>query len=131
MFKTTCRKIFGNQINITNITNVRSKFIISISREFTSVSTKISKSTDTEIPSLNSSENNVIINKLREKDITYFSDLLNRKGTFDVLQQLENIASLADINSKLGRELITAKNEIVTRLVYQERSIEEYFIFYS
>jgi hypothetical protein len=57
--------------------------------------------------------------------VTYFSDLLNQRGAEYVLQQLQNVISTSDNGTKIGRELIKSSNEMVTRLVYQERTVEE------
>ncbi len=57
--------------------------------------------------------------------MTYFSDLLNQRGAEYVLQQLQNVISTSDNGTKIGRELIKSSNEMVTRLVYQERTVEE------
>ena len=70
-------------------------------------------------------QSNAVLTKLIEKDVSYFSELLNQKGAEYTLRQLENVSLTADINTQMGRELIKTKNEIVTILVYQERSVDE------
>lgn len=52
--------------------------------------------------------------------------MLNEKGAEHVLQQLENASANVDLNTKYGRELVQSKQEIVTRLIYQERSVDEH-----
>lgn len=64
--------------------------------------------------------------KLIEKDLSYFTKMQNEKGSEYTLKELEKVSSNVDLSTKVGREIAKAKNEIVTRLAYQERSIEEH-----
>lgn len=60
-----------------------------------------------------------------QKDFNYFLDLSNTKGIHHTIQVLENESAKVDASTKFGREIIKAKNEILTRLVYQNRTAEE------
>ncbi len=48
-----------------------------------------------------------------------------KNGIANILTTLNDIASQCDPNSARGREILTAKEEAVTRITYNERSIEE------
>ena len=55
----------------------------------------------------------------------YFVNLSESKGAEEVLRKLTNISEKVDASTKLGRELLNTKNEIVKRVVYYNRTIEE------
>jgi hypothetical protein len=70
-------------------------------------------------------ENKKTISKLIERDYQYFVNMSEKNGIANILTTLNDIASQCDPNSARGREILTAKEEAVTRITYNERSIEE------
>jgi hypothetical protein len=65
------------------------------------------------------------LNKLLQKDDKYFISLSNVRGPQYALSQLESATASIDTSTKLGRELLKVKDEIVTRLAYNLRSVDE------
>jgi hypothetical protein len=57
--------------------------------------------------------------------VDYFVNLSESRGAEVVLKKLGHISEKLDASTKLGRELMQTKNEIVKRVVYYNRSIEE------
>jgi hypothetical protein len=52
--------------------------------------------------------------------------LSNSKGALYALQKLDSAVASFDTNTKLGRDVHKLKNEIVTRLAYNQRTVEEH-----
>ncbi len=65
------------------------------------------------------------MNKLIQRDETFFINLSNTKGPIHALQKLDNVASSFDNTTKLGRDIHRIKDEMITRLAYNERTVEE------
>ena len=70
------------------------------------------------------SENKEIINRLVQKDFDYFVKQMESQGVADIVSKLNSLN--LDIQSKYGRELLLAKEQVLKRLVYYERSEEEH-----
>jgi hypothetical protein len=69
-------------------------------------------------------ENNEIVGKLIAKDFNYFIKEMEQKGVADIVSKLNSVN--INVQTKYGRELLLAKDQILRRLVYHERSVEEH-----
>lgn len=60
-----------------------------------------------------------------ERDVDFFNNLTTQQGVEATLRNLEEITKNIDLSTQYGREISLAKEEILTRIAYQNRSVEE------
>jgi hypothetical protein len=48
-----------------------------------------------------------------------------KNGVTEIIKCVDNLTKDADASTKTGRDLLKAKDELLTRLVYSQRSVEE------
>lgn len=65
------------------------------------------------------------MNKLIQKDFSYFDKLVKEMGKDHVLSEFDIINQKLDFNTKLGRELYVYTKQLTEKIIYHERSIEE------
>ena len=63
--------------------------------------------------------------KVIDKDFSYFSEQIKKQGFDKIQSDLEELTSKLDLNTTYGRELLQNKEEVLTKLIYHNRSREE------
>ena len=74
---------------------------------------------------VNNSKNTNILNKILEKDYDHFIDLSRKLGIETVLKTISESTQNTDINTQTGRNIIKSRDELLTRIAVQHRTIEE------
>jgi hypothetical protein len=69
-------------------------------------------------------ENKEVLSKLIQKDFDYFIRQMEEKGVADIVSKINSVN--INVQTKYGRELLLVKDQIMKKLVYHERSIEEH-----
>jgi hypothetical protein len=65
------------------------------------------------------------LTKLIERDSGYFDRLSTKIGAGELLKKFEEVSKSVDIDTKFGRDVIQATDEMLTRFIYHNRTIEE------
>lgn len=66
------------------------------------------------------------ISKLIGKDFDYFNQITKENGVAAAVERIENIVSKIDASTKFGREIILARNDVMTKIIYYNRSVEDH-----